>query len=151
MNKKEVEAHLRMGPKHARFFINARKSGWKYVRVLASNDDRTCAVCASRNGRVFRVERIPFPWHESCRCVACQVSEEAVEEKNSALRDLLLDGERWRDEHTRGIQAFAEAKRLDISVARAELNEALRHPTELEIKAFGKKVKTLRECVPLFI
>jgi hypothetical protein len=151
MNKKEVEAHLKMGPKHARFFINARKSGWKYVRVLASNDDRTCAVCASRNGRVFRVDRIPFPWHESCRCVACEVSEEAVEERNSVLRDLLLDGERWRDEHTRGVQAYAEAKKIDIKVAKAKLSKALGCPTELEIKAFGRKAIALRECVPLFI
>ena len=44
----------------------ARDRGDSYVRVLASNDERTCPTCASRNGRVYPVDRVVLPWHPRC-------------------------------------------------------------------------------------
>ena len=44
----------------------ARDRGDAYVRVLASNDERTCPTCASRNGRIYPVDRVVLPWHPRC-------------------------------------------------------------------------------------
>lgn len=46
--------------------MRARQEGFAYVRVLASNDERVCPTCASRNGRVYPVDRVPIPWHPRC-------------------------------------------------------------------------------------
>jgi SPP1 gp7 family putative phage head morphogenesis protein len=44
----------------------SRQQGYSYVRVLASNDERTCPTCASRNSRVYPIDRVPIPWHPRC-------------------------------------------------------------------------------------
>ena len=44
----------------------ARARGDSYVRVLASNDERVCPTCASRNGRVYPTDRILLPFHPRC-------------------------------------------------------------------------------------
>jgi SPP1 gp7 family putative phage head morphogenesis protein len=44
----------------------SRQQGYSYVRVLASNDERTCPTCAARNGRVYPIDRVPVPWHPRC-------------------------------------------------------------------------------------
>jgi SPP1 gp7 family putative phage head morphogenesis protein len=44
----------------------ARERGDAYVRVLASNDERTCPICAARNGRVYPVDRVLLPFHPRC-------------------------------------------------------------------------------------
>lgn len=88
----------------------SRQQGYSYVRVLASNDERTCPTCASRNGRVYPIDRVPVPWHPRCRCVVAPVADEAVQEKDPASRATLLDSERWQEEHNRGVEAYAEGK-----------------------------------------
>ena len=44
----------------------AQARGIAYVRLLASNDERTCPTCASRNGRIYPVDRITVPLHPRC-------------------------------------------------------------------------------------
>ena len=44
----------------------AQQRGIAYVRVLASNDERTCPTCASRNGRIYPADRVPLPFHPRC-------------------------------------------------------------------------------------
>lgn len=103
----------------------AQAEGLAYVRVLASNDERTCPTCASRNGRIYPVGRVPIPWHPRCRCVAVPVSNEAVTEKDPALRATLLDSERWQEEHERGVEAYAEARHQErIDVLRGHVDRA---------------------------
>ena len=94
----------------------SREQGYGYVRVLASNDERTCPTCASRNGRVYPIDRVPVPWHPRCRCVVVPVPDEAVQERDPESRAVLLDNERWQEEHNRGVEAYAEGRhreRLD--------------------------------------
>ena len=94
----------------------ARERGDAYVRVLASNDERTCPICAARNGRVYPVDRVLLPFHPRCRCVAVPVPNEAVQERDPAVRAVLLDNDRWQEEHERGVEAYAEGQhqqRLD--------------------------------------
>jgi SPP1 gp7 family putative phage head morphogenesis protein len=88
--------------------MRSREQGYSYVRVLASNDERVCPTCASRNGRVYPLDRVPLPWHPRCRCVAVPVPDEAVQEKDTASRSILLDSIRWQEEHERGVEAYAE-------------------------------------------
>lgn len=128
----------------------AQERGDGYVRVLASNDERVCPTCASRNGRVYPVDRIALPFHPRCRCVAVFVPNEAVAEKDQELQDTLLDSERWRAEHERGVEAYAKAKGLSMEKAREDLARALRTPTASEKKLFLRNPLPLGESVPLF-
>jgi SPP1 gp7 family putative phage head morphogenesis protein len=94
----------------------SREQGYSYVRVLASNDERTCPTCAARNGRVYPIDRVPVPWHPRCRCVVVPVPDEAVQERDPESRATLLDNDRWQEEHNRGVEAYAEGRhreRLD--------------------------------------
>ena len=86
----------------------ARDRGDSFVRILASNDERVCPTCAARNGRVFPTDRVTLPWHPRCRCVAVPVPNEAIQERDPDTQDVLLDSERWRAEHERGVLAYAE-------------------------------------------
>ena len=128
----------------------ARERGDAYVRVLASNDERVCPTCASRNGRVYPTDRIALPFHPRCRCVAVYVPNEAVEETDPELQDTLLDSERWREEHERGVAAYAKGRGVTMEQARAELARALRTPTASERRMFPGKAQTLGESVALF-
>jgi SPP1 gp7 family putative phage head morphogenesis protein len=128
----------------------ARERGDGYIRVLASNDERTCPTCASRNGRIYPVDRAPIPFHPRCRCVAIPVPNEAVEESDPETQDVLLDSKRWRAEHERGVEAYAKAREISIEKARAELARALRTPTASERRLYPKGQPSLDESVPLF-
>ena len=88
----------------------ARERGDAYVWVLASNDEWVCPTCAARNCRVYPVDRVILPFHPECRCVPAPVSNEAVQERDPAIRSVLLDNERWQEEHERGVQAYAEGQ-----------------------------------------
>lgn len=103
----------------------AQQRGIGYVRVLASNDERTCPICASRNGRIYPADRVPLTFHPRCRCVAVEVNNEAVTEKDPALRATLLDSQRWQEEHNRGVEAYAEARHQErVDVLRGQIDRA---------------------------
>lgn len=128
----------------------ARLQGSSYVRLLASNDERTCPICASRNGRVYPADRVAVPLHPRCRCVLVPVPDEAVQEREGQTRDVLLDGERWRAEHERGIEAYAEAKGISLDQARIDLARALNTPTASEKRLSPTNPFPLPESVPLY-
>jgi SPP1 gp7 family putative phage head morphogenesis protein len=124
----------------------ARERGDSYVRVLASNDERVCPTCAARNGRVYPVDRVVLPFHPRCRCVVVPVPNEAVEERDLATREVLLDSDRWREEHERGVEAYAEGQhreRLDgLQRQRARLKDPER------IEAMDARITQLEERGP---
>ncbi len=128
----------------------ARDRGDAYVRVLASNDERVCPTCAARNCRVYPTDRLVLPFHDLCRCIPVPVPDEAVQETDPELQDTLLDSERWRDEHNRGVEAFARAKGLTMEQAQTELARALRTPTAAEKRMFPRNPLPLAESVGLF-
>jgi SPP1 gp7 family putative phage head morphogenesis protein len=104
----------------------AQARGVAYVRLLASNDERTCPTCASRNGRVYPVDRITVPLHPRCRCVLVEVNNEAVTETDPALRSTLLDNQRWQEEHDRGVEAYAEGRHQErIKVLQGQIDRAV--------------------------
>lgn len=124
----------------------ARDRGDAYVRVLASNDERTCPTCASRNGRVYPVDRIVLPWHPRCRCVAVPVPNEAVQEKDPAIRAVLLDSERWQEEHEDGVRAYAEGKHRDELEALQRQRDRLKDPEAIE--SFDERIRRLEDRGP---
>jgi SPP1 gp7 family putative phage head morphogenesis protein len=128
----------------------ARERGDSYVRVLASNDERVCPTCAARNGRVFPTDRVILPFHPRCRCVAVFVPNEAVEERDPELQDTLLDAERWREEHDRGVEAYAKGRGITMEKARQELSKALNTPTASEKRLSLGRAQALGESVALF-
>lgn len=44
-----------------------KENGYKYIRWNAILDERTCADCEERNGKIFRIDNIPEK-HYYCRC-----------------------------------------------------------------------------------
>lgn len=81
----------------------------------------------------------------------CGVAQEAVEEKDTFVRDLLLDGERWRAEYSDGLKAFAQANQISITQAEIVLKESLDLASESEVRALGINAKPAREVVPLYV
>jgi hypothetical protein len=75
---------------------------------------------------------------------------EAIEESDPETQDVLLDSKRWRDEHERGVEAYAKARGVSIEKARTELARALQTPTASERRLYPKGQPSLQESVPLF-
>ena len=88
--------------------------------------------------------------NKNCRCVLSYVPNEAVDESDPELQDVLLDSERWRAEHERGVEAYAKAKDISMEKARQELDRALRTPTAAERRLNRGRTDTLGESVRLF-
>jgi SPP1 gp7 family putative phage head morphogenesis protein len=128
---------------------HALAEGFGYVRWIAANDERTCPTCASRNTRIYPVDRVVAPAHPRCRCVVGPVPTEAVEEPDPVLRDVLLDGEFWRREYQRGVEAFAAAKKIPIKTAEQQLNRALNTPSASERRLFPDRKEPLPPSVAL--
>lgn len=124
----------------------ARDRGDAYVRVLASNDERTCPTCASRNGRIYPVDRLVLGFHPRCRCIAVPVSNEAVQEKDTATRALLLDSERWQEEHEAGVKAYADAKHQSELDALQRQRDRVKDPDAIE--SFDKRIAVLEDRGP---
>ena len=128
---------------------HALAEGFGYVRWIAANDERTCPTCASRNSRIYPADRVVAPAHPGCRCVVGPVPTEAVEEPDPVLRDVLLDGEFWREEYRRGVEAFAAAKKIPIKTAEQQLNRALNTPSASERRLFPDRREALPPSVAL--
>lgn len=124
----------------------SRQQGYSYVRVLASNDERVCPTCASRNGRVYPIDRVPIPWHPRCRCISVGVPDEAVQEKDSVSRSILLDNERWQEEHERGVEAYAEGQHQQRLEGLRRQRDRLKDPDLID--AMDAKILRLEQRGP---
>jgi SPP1 gp7 family putative phage head morphogenesis protein len=127
-------------------FARARARGDAYVRVLTSKDERVCRTCASRNGRIYPVDRLVLPFHPRCRCVPTSIPNEAVEERDPATRRILLDAERWQEEHNEGLQTFAQGQYdRDLQGLRRQ-RDRLKDPELLE--QIEKRIARMEEKGP---
>ena len=52
-----------------------KRQGIEYVRWNAEIDDRTCGVCKERNGKIYRIDKIPSKTHYNCRCWLTKVEK----------------------------------------------------------------------------
>jgi SPP1 gp7 family putative phage head morphogenesis protein len=126
--------------------MRSREQGYSYVRVLASNDERVCPTCASRNGRIYPIDRVPVPWHPRCRCVVVPAPDEAVQERDKTLRGVLLDSERWQAEHERGVEAYAEGQHTARLDGLQRQRDRLKDPDLID--AMDAKILKLQERGP---
>lgn len=97
----------------ANAYVNAQKTtaarnGYEYGRWIATKDERTCRVCASRHGLIYRLSEMVGTLHPRCRCSLSPVATEAVEEKDPALRRQMLREDYWLKARNDMTKAFAE-------------------------------------------
>lgn len=52
-----------------------KKVGVKKFRWICSYDDRTCSICESLDGKVFKIGAMQPPAHVSCRCCIAPIVE----------------------------------------------------------------------------
>ncbi|MBU6251226.1 MAG: minor capsid protein [Cyanobacteria bacterium REEB417] len=119
----------------------AARNGYGYVRWIATKDERTCPVCASRHGRVYRIGEVVAPGHPRCRCGLSPVATEAVEERDPVIRASLLRESYWqksREDLTREFAAAKGGPDKGWPFARASqvLEEAVRKPSPSERRQY---------------
>lgn len=53
-----------------------KDAGVKYVRWITEKDDKVCDKCKPRDGKIYRIDRLPPKSHLNCRCYVVPVSGE---------------------------------------------------------------------------
>ena len=123
----------------------AARNGFNYGRWIATKDERTCPVCASRHGRIYRLEEMVGTLHPRCRCSISPVSAEAVEEQNPEQRKQLLREDYWGNARDTMIKEFAggkgkvvDGKLIPIEFDKASkiLEEAIKKPSPSERRQY---------------
>jgi SPP1 gp7 family putative phage head morphogenesis protein len=114
----------------------AARNGYGYARWIATKDERTCPVCASRHGRIYRLDEVVAPAHPRCRCSLSPVSSEAVEEQDPTLRAALLRESYWQKAREDAAREFAAGKGWPFARASQVLEEAVRKPSPSERRQY---------------
>jgi len=114
----------------------AARNGFGYARWIATKDERTCPVCASRHGRIYRLDEIVAPGHPRCRCSLSPVATEAVEEADPTLRAALLRESYWQKAREDAAREFAAGKGWPFARASQVLEEAVRKPSPSERRQY---------------
>ena len=114
----------------------AERNGYAYARWIATKDERTCPVCASRHGNVYRLGEVVAPAHPRCRCSLAPVSTEAVEEKDPKARAQMLRSAYWEKSQEDVAKAFAKGKGWPFEKASQVLEDHLRKPSPSERRQF---------------
>jgi SPP1 gp7 family putative phage head morphogenesis protein len=115
---------------------SAARNGFGYARWIATKDERTCAVCASRHGRIYRLDEMVGTQHPRCRCSLSPVSTEAVEEQDPTLRAALLRESYWQKAREDAAREFAAGKGWPFARASQVLEEAVRKPSPSERRQY---------------
>jgi hypothetical protein len=111
----------------------SRKDGYRYVRWIATTDECTCKICASRHGLIYKLSDVFGKLHQGCRCCFSPVATEAVEEYDLELRGTLLRQEYWERSRQTMIEEYANANRLSLDHAGVVLEDAIRNPAPVEL------------------
>lgn len=109
-----------------------RAAGVECVRWVATRDERTCAYCVARHGRIYRRDEVMVPAHRRCRCILQPVDCDAVNDPDEAARDQRLDGPFWRRSQQLIWREYALRRGRSMSEARPELLRAATTPTAEE-------------------
>ena len=123
--------------------------GFAYIRWVAATDERACRWCLSRHGRIFPADQVVIPAHPQCRCTPVPLPADEVQEQDPVIRDALLDGEFWREEHAAGVKALAKAEGISEDKARVLLQKALNAPTASERYLFPDRQRSVPPSAPL--
>lgn len=111
-------------------YVNAQKmtaarNQYQYARWIATKDERTCRVCASRHGLIYKLPEMVGTLHPRCRCVLSPVSTEAVEESDPQLRASMLREEFWANSRNELTKAFAGTLKGDPKEAFSKASKIL--------------------------
>jgi SPP1 gp7 family putative phage head morphogenesis protein len=125
----------------ANAYVDAQKAssvrnGFTYGRHIATKDERTCPVCASRHGRIYRLDQMVGTLHPRCRCSISPVSSDAVEESDPKLRAILLRDDYWEKARKDLTDQFAESKKWPFERASKVLEDAVLKPSASEKRRY---------------
>jgi SPP1 gp7 family putative phage head morphogenesis protein len=115
---------------------SAARNGFAYGRWIATKDERTCPVCASRHGRIYRLDQMVGTLHPRCRCSLSPVSTDAVEESDPKLRAVLLRDDYWEKAREQLTNQFANAKNWPFERASKVLEDAVLKPSASEKRRY---------------
>ena len=111
----------------------ARRDGYSYVRWIATKDECTCRLCASRHGLIYKLSDVVGRLHQGCRCCINPVATQAVEEYDLELRGALMRQEYWERSRQTMLEEYAIANRLSLGNARVDLEDAIGSPAPVEL------------------
>ena len=115
---------------------SAARNGYAYGRWIATQDERTCVVCASRHGKIYRLDEMVGTLHPRCRCSLSPVSTEAIKEKDPELRRTLLREDFWEEEREKVWKEFGDSKGWPFEKASKKLEEAVLKPSPSERRQY---------------
>jgi SPP1 gp7 family putative phage head morphogenesis protein len=115
---------------------SAARNGFAYGRWIATKDERTCPVCASRHGRIYRLDQMVGTLHPRCRCSISPVSTDAVEESEPKLRAVLLRDDYWEKARKDMTDQFAASKKWPFARASKVLEDAVLKPSASEKRRY---------------
>jgi SPP1 gp7 family putative phage head morphogenesis protein len=110
----------------------ARAAGYQYARWIATRDERTCAYCVARHGRIYRLDQVSLPAHRRCRCQLQPLATDDVENPDADARERALNGTFWRQSQTRVWREYAASRGRSTTEVRPELLRAAATPTANE-------------------
>ena len=97
------------------------QNGIELVIYFATSDDRTCPVCTSQAGNVFKRNAISVPRHPRCRCYLAPYSDDVF--------DIDPQYDRMRKEHRAEVLRYARSKGVDLSYGPASFESFAPTPT----------------------
>ena len=97
------------------------QNGIDLVMYFATSDDRTCPVCTSQAGNVFKRNAITVPRHPRCRCYLAPYSDDIYE--------IDPNYDRMRKEHRAEVLSYARTKGVDLSYGPASFETFAPTPT----------------------
>lgn len=83
------------------------QNGIDLVMYFATSDDRTCPVCTSQAGNVFKRDAITVPRHVRCRCYLAPYSDDVF--------DIDPEYDRLRKRHRKEVISYAKDKGVNLS------------------------------------
>jgi SPP1 gp7 family putative phage head morphogenesis protein len=114
----------------------AARNGYSYGRWIATQDERTCQICASRHGNIYRLDEMVGTQHPRCRCSISPIASEAVEEPDPEIRKEFLRTDYWEQSKKRVWQSFAKSKGWDFDKASSVLEKAVLKPSPSEKRLY---------------
>lgn len=76
--KKQIDIAMRYWNRQAKqagdnvssdaYIEGLKAMSYKYVKWITQEDEKVCAACAARDGKIYRIDKIFRPLHYNCRC-----------------------------------------------------------------------------------
>ena len=97
------------------------QNGIELVMYFATSDDRTCDVCSSQAGNVFKSNAISVPRHPRCRCYLAPYSD--------SVFDIDPEYDAMRKKHRKEVISYAKGKGVNLSYGPASFETFAPTPT----------------------